>query len=86
MGKICGEKKKKKKKWGQREGTIEILWTLSNSIRKKQKRKKREERKKKKKSRVLSYSTYNKLSNKTNCPELKRLQFPETNIFNIFWI
>ena len=49
MGKICGEKKKKKKKWGQREGTIEILWTLSNSIRKKQKRKKREERKKKKK-------------------------------------
>ena len=51
---------------------------------KKTKKKKKRGEKEKKKSRVLSYSTYNKLSNKTNCPELKRLQFPETNIFNIF--
>ena len=52
--------KKKKKLLGQREGRIEILCTLTNSIREKQERKKKKEkkgRKKKTDSRVLSYSS-----------------------------
>ena len=52
--------KKKKKLLGQREGRIEILCTLTNSIREKQERKKKREkkgRKKKTDSRVLPYSS-----------------------------
>ena len=44
---------------------------------------------KKKNGRVLPYSsTCNKLTKQyiTNCPEMRRLQFSATNIFNVFWI
>ena len=54
---------------GQRESRIEILWTLTNSIRKetkKEKKERREKKKKKKDGRALSYSTCNKLSNNDN--------------------
>ena len=93
IGKILWRKKKKERKkklLGQRESRIEILWTLTNSIRKKKTKKekeRREKRKKKKDSRVLTYSTCNKQwQYTTNCLELRKLQFSETIIFNIFWI
>ena len=50
---------------------------------KKERQKRNKEINKKKDSRVMR----NKLPKKliTNCPELRRLQFSKTNIFNVFW-
>ena len=56
---------------------------------KKKKQDKRKQKKEEKKdSRVLSYSSTYNLTKQyiTNCPELRRLQFSETNIFNVFLI
>ena len=47
--------KKKKKLLGQREGRIEILCTLTNSIREKQERKKKEREKEERKKQTAEY-------------------------------
>ena len=47
--------KKKKKLLGQREGRIEILRTLTNSIREKQERKKKERKKEERKKQTAEY-------------------------------
>ena len=88
VGKTTREKNqcREKKLLGQREGRIEIL---TNSMRseKPRKEKKRKNKERKKGSRALSYSnTCYKLTKQyiTNCPELRRLQFSETDTFNVF--
>ena len=79
---------KKKKFLGQREGRIEILQTHKKKTRNRER--KREKREKKMTAEfchmTAEFCTCNKLTKQyiINCSELRRLQFSETNIFNVF--